>query len=157
MARKKQRLQVEQEYDFSLIGIFSPVSDYRVTWCLNQSLGFKFRRSYDILHFNDALSLEIPYAVFDFYNPEWDRHFFLIPNRKSGSIILSSPRNLDYMLVAHPACDNDTLSGLINRIRNIEQIHASYHLDTSKIKNIDVFYYELEMYQIHMDKIRNKH
>ncbi|NLD48472.1 MAG: IPExxxVDY family protein, partial [Clostridiaceae bacterium] len=138
MARKKQRLQVEQEYDFSLIGIFSPISDYRLSWCLNQSLGFKLRRSDDILHFNEVSLIKVPYAVFDFFYPEWDRHFFLIPNRKAGNIILRSPRNLDYMLVTHPACDSDTLSGLINKIRNIELIHASYHLDTSKIKNIDV-------------------
>jgi len=157
MARKKQRLQVEQVYDFSLIGVFSPVSDYRVSWYLNQFLGFQFRRADDFFYYNEASSTEVPFAVFNYYNPLWERHFFLIPNRKAGNVILSSPRNLDYMIVSHPACDGEMLSGLIHKIRNIEQVHASYHLDTSKIKNIDAFFYDLEMYQIQTDQMQNKH
>lgn len=152
MAKKKIRLQVEQEHDFSLVGIFSHTREYRISWLLNHSLGYEFRRHEDFLFQPANSSNHIPFPLYRYYHQERDRHLFLLPNRVQGMLVLGTPRNLDYILVTWPASDSYYLNELVSRIRNIEPVNASYVLNPSTIKGSEVFFYEMEMYQIQQEK-----
>jgi len=148
MAKKKLRLQVEQEHDFSLIGIFSHTREYRMSWLLNYELGFEFRRKDDFSFQPVQSETHLPFPIYKYYFPERERHLFLVPNRFQRFQILTTPRNLDYILVTYPASDQIFLNTLVSSIRTIEPVNASYVLNPATIKGSEVFFYEMEMYQI---------
>ncbi|NVK51095.1 MAG: IPExxxVDY family protein [Cyclobacteriaceae bacterium] len=45
---KKVKLQIEHTYDFELLGIVSPVKDYKMAWLINRELNLNLIRSEDL-------------------------------------------------------------------------------------------------------------
>ena len=44
MPRKIHTLKEKEGFDFGLIGISSPENDYRISWIINNTLGYKLAR-----------------------------------------------------------------------------------------------------------------
>ncbi len=46
---KKTRLQIEYDFDFFLLGMVTVVKEYKLAWCINDTLGMDLRKQDDII------------------------------------------------------------------------------------------------------------
>lgn len=66
MALKKKKLEVEVEYDFSLIGIITELREYKLAWHLNNELSIHLAKAHDIeIEFIKGHNLLISNYIFE--------------------------------------------------------------------------------------------
>ena len=92
----KLTLEIENEFDFSLLGISCHAKDYRLSWALNNSLNIKLKKEDDI---HPELSEEgIFFSNSSFYSDIDHLQYTLISNKEDGAHLIPEFPQLDYFL-----------------------------------------------------------
>ena len=134
---KRNKLIVQQDYSFILLGIVSSIKEYTLAWHLNQGSAFHFVKAPDIsLDMNDDFEM-----IVSNYICKSDQHTYtLLRNR----LVISSSKNyfllpelnqFDYFLKLEFKTDHFDLEVLVNNLRVIDKIDYLARLDINKIKS----------------------
>ena len=83
------------ENKFRLIGIASHLSDYKLSWLLNEELHFKFAHSDDLLVKSTHTDIN-KFSTYK-YEIEGGIYFYLIANRSEMSVLIKAHKNIDYI------------------------------------------------------------
>ena len=85
----KHTLQLEDDYDFELIGISSHVKDYRICWAINEILGVNLNKENSLEIKNKK---QVSPSFFSFFNFEDDQNFkeYIVVSNLSESKISTS-------------------------------------------------------------------
>jgi hypothetical protein len=126
-------LEVEYDYEFSLLGISCHEKDYRLCWLLNTQLGFDFRRADDLLFHYEHGDYNFP--VFEHDTDENTADCTLLKNRLSGAILLPELSQIDFLLKVDSP--DEDISALAKRIRNIPQVVGTFEIDVPKLRSKD--------------------
>ncbi|MCS5489134.1 MULTISPECIES: IPExxxVDY family protein [Algoriphagus] len=94
---KKVKLQIEHTYDFELLGIVSPVKDYKMAWLINRELNINLIRTED---------LEI--------------EFLSVPNLKISQYFLSLPHGYIQLLKNKALSSERQVSYLIPELKSMD-------------------------------------
>ena len=139
--KKVYKLKLEMESDFQLIGIASHENDYRLSWALNQGLGFKLVKSEDLKVNHIKHKLEIPYSHYSFIDEIEYMNFSLISNKSEKGFLLPDKKNIDFILKVSGDQDIDYLSTLVNRIKKVDIIITAFLLTDLSDKAKKMFEY----------------
>ncbi len=134
---KRNKLIVQPDYSFILLGIVSSTKEYTLAWHLNQSNVFHFTKAPDIsLDMNNDFEM-----IISNYICKSDQHTYtLLRNR----LVISSSENyfllpelnqFDYFLKLEFKIDHFDLEVLVNNLRVIDKIDYLARLDINKIKS----------------------
>lgn len=145
MVRKSQ-LEYQYAPDFRIIGIFSPVKDYRLAWLINQQLGFDLKRLPVFSWSPQGNEITHECNVFRYENPERYLKAYLLGNRTLSGSLLQEPRNLDYMLLLKKPGANIKIPEMIKSLRSIGQVQMAALLDKANDKHTTALLYDLEMF-----------
>lgn len=134
---KKTKLFVEHQYDFELLGLVSPVKDYKMAWVINHSLGLRLVRTEDFEpEFIDQSQLKISQYM------EQKEHGYiqLLQNRsfKENSqtrYLIPELRVVDYFLLLQDLTFQLDLNMYIERLSQVRYIQNIVKLDVSKLKS----------------------
>ena len=134
---KKAKLYIEPTFDFELLGLVSPVKDYKMAWLINKTLGLNLVRSEDILiEFLSAPNLEI--SQYFLALP----HGFiqLLKNKSLNSsqqlaYLVPELRNMDYFLLMQDETGQLKPGEFANHLAQNPFIQSAVRLDVSKIKS----------------------
>jgi hypothetical protein len=94
---KKTKLQIEHTYDFELLGLVSPVKDYKMAWLINRDLHLNLVRSEDLI-------LE----------------FLSLPRLKISQFFLSLPHGFVQLLKNKALNSSDQVSYLIPELKSVD-------------------------------------
>jgi hypothetical protein len=94
---KKTKLQIEHTYDFELLGLVSPVKDYKMAWLINRDLHLNLVRSEDLI-------LE----------------FLTLPRLKISQFFLSLPHGFVQLLKNKALNSSDQVSYLIPELKSVD-------------------------------------
>jgi hypothetical protein len=94
---KKNKLQIEHTYDFELLGLVSPVKDYKMAWLINRDLHLNLVRSEDLI-------LE----------------FLSLPRLKISQFFLSLPHGFVQLLKNKALNSSDQVSYLIPELKSVD-------------------------------------
>jgi hypothetical protein len=94
---KKTKLQIEHTYDFELLGLVSPVKDYKMAWLINRDLHLNLVRSEDLI-------LE----------------FLSLPRLKISQFSLSLPHGFVQLLKNKALNSSDQVSYLIPELKSVD-------------------------------------
>lgn len=94
---KKNKLQIEHTYDFELLGLVSPVKDYKMAWLINRDLHLNLVRSEDLI-------LE----------------FLTLPRLKISQFFLSLPHGFVQLLKNKALNSADQVSYLIPELKSVD-------------------------------------
>ncbi len=133
MAIKK--LSIDDDYDFSLIGISSHSKDYRLCWSVNNVLGTSFVKK-DDLKVELLKSHEI--SLFSFYEHEDEENFniqYIISNTGTSGNLLPEYRNLDYFWMIKGNFTKQNMHDLLDKLAKVESIIACLEIDVSGLKS----------------------
>lgn len=136
---KRTKLFVEPSFDFELLGLVSPVKDYKMAWLINRDLNLDLVRSDDVkIEFVSSPRLEI--SQFFLSLP----HGFiqLLKNKALNTsqqlaYLIPELRNLDYFLLVQDQTQQFSISTFVDHLGKNPLIQSVVKLDVSKIKSKD--------------------
>jgi len=134
---KKAKLHVEPTFDFELLGIVSPIRDYRMAWLVNMELELNLVKADDLeLEFLSAEKLEISQYFLSL------PHGFiqLLKNKALNSseqlaYLIPELKNLDYFLLVQDETDQLELSNFMEKLSQNPLVQSIVRIDISKLKS----------------------
>jgi hypothetical protein len=134
---KKAKLQIEPTFDFELLGIVSPIREYRMAWLVNQELELNLVKVDDLeLEFLNSEKLEI--AQYFLSLP----HGFiqLLKNKALNSAqqlayLVPELKNLDYFLLVQDETEQMDLSNFMEKLSQNPLVQSIVRIDISKLKS----------------------
>jgi len=129
----KLTLEVEEDYDFELVGICSHAKDYRLSWEINNVLEFDLEKgeNYEINIKGDNQS----YSFFSFIDDENHLEYYLINNRCSKGVLIPEEKKSDYFLLIRGIRRGGEKEELINKIGEIKNVLTTYEVEVDQLKS----------------------
>lgn len=131
----KYKLNIEYDYDFTLIGISCHEKDYRIAWALNNKLNIDLKKTDDL---KIELKKNISPTLFPFYefiDEESYREYFLIGNRGNGGMLIPEQKQVDYFLMLRGNIDTDTKSSLLKQLKDTNIVLAAYDIKPNTLES----------------------
>ena len=134
---KKAVLHIEHTYDFELLGLVSPVKDYKMAWLINRELNLNLVRSEDLeIEFLSLAGLKI--SQFFLSLP----HGFvqLLKNKALNSThqisyLIPELKSIDYFLLIQDQTFQLSINTFANQLAKNPFIQNIMKLDISKLKS----------------------
>lgn len=145
MSRKVLKLEIENEYEFLLAGIITGFKDYRLCYELNQLLQINLRRLPDIIVPAGKPGSHTRHSGYAGTGKN-NETIYVVSNRdKEGTgNFIPEMKSIDYFIIISDVASNFDLTGLIKKIRSVENISGVYDIDPSGLKSADAFLLLLE-------------
>lgn len=129
----KFTLNIEEDYDFSLIGISCHAKDYRLCYELNKILEIDLVRGEDLDI--DSKNTKANYALYDYIDEENFIDYYLISNRSNKGFLIPEHKSTDFFLLLKGASNNDIIENIINKISEIQLVLTSFQIDVNSLKS----------------------
>ncbi len=134
---KKSKLIVEHTYDFDLLGLVSPVRDYKAAWIINRTLQLDLIRVDDLhLDFNNVPSLKISQYFLSL------PHGFvqLLKNKALNSTnqisyLIPELKSMDYFLLLQDETFQISINTFAEKLAENPLIQNVMKLDVTKLKS----------------------
>ncbi|MCE7053536.1 IPExxxVDY family protein [Algoriphagus sp. AGSA1] len=134
---KKVKLLIEHTYDFEVLGLVSPVRDYKMAWVINRELDLNLIKSDDLsLEFMTQPSLKI--AQYFLSLP----HGFvqLLRNKALNSTnqvayLIPELKSMDYFLLVQDETFQISINTFANQLAKNRYVQNVMKLDVSKLKS----------------------
>jgi hypothetical protein len=142
MTKKKVKLRIDPDYNFSLIGIASHENDYRLSWALNRDLGFKLIKSEDIEIHPKNTDIIQSFVKYSYYNEEVMLEFDLISNFCDNGHLVKELPNIDYFLKISGEFTVDYMNSLFDQVKNVDIVLSAFNMEPASLKNPQFFIFD---------------
>ncbi len=138
--------------NYTLIGIHTALEDFKLAYLLNKHLDTLFSRASFSLDFKSKYS-KASFSIFNYINEEYDYEWYLISNsfteertNASDAIALSTEtktylipekKTVDYFIKIVGESDQELIYKTVDELNQINQVVASYTLETHALKSKD--------------------
>ena len=137
--RKVHRLNFQPEYDFFIIGIASHVNDYKLTWSLNQQLGFDLMRVDDLEIVVNKGQVTQRFSRYFFEHEESMISYDLVANLSENGHLVKEHQNIDYFLRINGEIGLEDFNKLLNEIKCIDGVISAFRINPATIRHPEVF------------------
>jgi hypothetical protein len=134
---KKTKLFIEPSFDFELLGLVSPVKDYKMAWLINRDLDLDLVRSEDLqIEFLSSPRLEISQYFLSLPHG----YIQLLKNKAINTsqqlaYLIPELRNLDYFLLVQDQTQQLSITTFVDHLSKNPFIQSVVRLDVSKLKS----------------------
>ena len=151
-------LNIEEDYDFGLIGISAHDKDYRISWAINNILELELSKqeSLEIIRKKSEPSY---FSLFTFYKEDDYREYAVITNlsenktlavnkdtlfsfeqvdstsQSENDFIIPELKNIDFFLIIRGEITANELNELIKKIKKLEMVLTAKAFDARKLKS----------------------
>ncbi len=98
---KKYQLELEDSFDFDIIGISSHHNDYRLAWSLNSELELALELSqepYIVSSNKKGVMTHSEFPMYEFHDEENLLDYYLIKNKASGKFLITERQSIDFFM-----------------------------------------------------------
>lgn len=124
----------DSDFEFLLIGIVSSYRDFRVCREINRTLEIELERADDLTVVDKKRQSEAAFAFFEFTTATEDR-FVFVSNKTENGMLLAERKEFDYLLVIQPGMTSFDVTELVQRLKPITIIQASYAIEVMELKS----------------------
>ena len=128
-------LEIEDEYDFEIIGVSSHEKDYRLAWSLNKTLGWRLVRIEDAVV--EGKRSTTHHARFRWTHPIDQTVFTLIDNKTPEGTFMPELIQFDYLLKIEQPSES-VMKKLQSGLRNTDFVLAFQRQEVDKLKHKDI-------------------
>lgn len=131
---KKFVLDLEEEFDFQVIGVCTNLVDYRLAWEMNQGLNLHLKRTQeDFLKKNKKGEILSVHSLYEETDEEEVSLYILAKNKNKGKFLVSELEQIDFFfLINDNQVDAETVS---KELRKIQAIQTAIIIDADEHKS----------------------
>jgi len=129
----KFSLDLEEDYDFYMLGICSHIRDYRLCWELNQHLEISLKKSSDLEILSQGES-----KFYSFNTDEEEdksNSFYLISNKSPLGFLVPEERKCDYFLVVKGPLDEKAKENILSSVNQCKNVLTSYSITAAELRS----------------------
>ena len=127
-------LEIEDDYDFEIIGVSSHEKDYRLAWSLNKTLGWRLVRIEDAVV--EGKRSTTHHARFRWTHPVDQTVFTLIDNKTPEGTFMPDLMQFDYLLKIELPSES-SMKKLQSGLRKTDFVLAFQRQEVDKLKYKD--------------------
>ena len=127
-------LEIEDDYDFEIIGVSSHEKDYRLAWSLNKTLGWRLVRIEDAVV--EGKRSTTHHARFRWTHPVDQTVFTLIDNKTPEGTFMPDLMQFDYLLKIEQPSES-SMNKLQSGLRKTDFVLAFQRQEVDKLKYKD--------------------
>jgi hypothetical protein len=143
----QNKLKLEYELDFKLIGLFSHVEDFKLCFHINKQLDWKFERTNNLPAEKEAKSIGLfdldntsetaqGHAMFAHIDDDNYIENYLIANLSESGFLLNDFKQCNYFILMRGNSANETeLENVLQTLNNIDAISSAFKIDVNTLKN----------------------
>jgi len=135
MPKKIHKLTDKDVYDFGLVGISSPENDYRISWIINNSLGYRLTRQENLVVYHKRLDEPQTFAQFLYFDEEVLLQYRLLANKCNFGYLLEELNNIDYLLQVSGELNEKLMNDLVNALKSVDGIRMAFRINPSSLKS----------------------
>jgi hypothetical protein len=137
---------------FTLLGISCHLKDYRLSYLLNQQLGFSFIKRDDLRVMSSVTKEENEFSFYTFRNEERMNTYYLIANRSQDFILVPEIRQFDFLLVVEGKYTKSEKDSMMKTIRLLQNILTIFEVKFTEIRNYENLLTDIEMHVMNIQK-----
>jgi hypothetical protein len=148
-----RKIKLDSDYgnDIAIVGISCHKQDYWITLRLNEALHLKLtHQPKDLKVFDPERSISLDYPIFHYTRPDTMESYHIIPNHNPEGKLFPDQKSFDYFILIKGRLKNEELSVMIAEIKKIPNVLTAHKLNLKKIKNLQEFISDLELFMIEM-------
>ena len=129
----KMVLTIEEDYDFSLIGISCHSKDYRLCWELNKILNTDLTRiqDYDISTKNEKNS----FSFYEYIDESNYLEYFFISNRNKNGFLIPEQNKVDFFILIRGNSSESLTKEIIGKINSLSLVLTSFNIDPNQLRS----------------------
>lgn len=130
----KLKLELDDDYDFDLIGICSSFTDYRLCWGINQSLSIRLERSedYSVENKKDGESF---FSFYEYFNESTEEDYFLIKNQSyTYKKLIPEQDKIDYFLIIKNNYETN-IDDLVTKLKALDSVLTAFSFNVEDLKS----------------------
>ncbi len=156
---RKIKLDSNYSDDIALIGISCHKQDFWIALRLNEALHLKLtHQPEDLTVFDPERNISLNYPIFYYTRPDTMVSYHVIPNHNPDGKLFPDQKSFDYFMLIKGRMKNEDLQLLITGIKKISNVLTAHKLTLKKIKGLQEFVSDLELFMTEMDALKkNKH
>ena len=131
----KHTLQLEDDFNFDLIGLCSHQSDYRVCWSINEHLDLHLSKSLEPFMVSGKKGEVLSsHSFYEWYDEGEAVEYFLIKNKHQNQFLIPEKSQIDYFLVVREA-ETIEIDDFLTKIREISGILTAFIFNPGELKS----------------------
>jgi len=148
MARKKLISEPSSFPYLRIVGISSPLRDYRLAYFINRNAGLSLCRFDDLPVFNEKDGVLYDYSLYSCYQSDQRLHYHLIGNNHPAAKLITLYKHADYFLFVASQPDEDKLDNIIASVKSIPGVQLVFRVNNDTIKNLEGIMSDLELHLV---------
>lgn len=135
MPKKIHILKEKESYEFGLIGISSPENDYRISWILNNSKGYRLVRHEDLEVHHKRLDDLQRFHQFRYFDEEALLLYRLISNKCENGYLLEEMPKIDFLLQICGELEEGFIDALVKELNGVGEISLAFRIEPGTLKS----------------------
>ncbi len=133
----KYTLEVENEYDYDVIGLCSHHQDYRVIWELNHHLGLGFEKCEEFYkNYTKKGVLVSEHSKYKYQDHETGIDYLFVKNKAQGKFLLAELAQIDFFIFIKDNFAMD-IDEILEKYRQIPSVVTAFAYDPEEIKSCE--------------------
>lgn len=135
----KYTLNLEDDFNYDLIGLCSHHGDYRVCWSINEHIGLRLQKSDEPFMVSGKQGAIISsHSLYEWNDKDENVHYYFIKNKSEGKYLVPEKAQIDYFLVVKEANIID-VDYLLTKLRNVPYILTAFVFYPEDLKSANKF------------------
>ncbi len=139
---------------YTLTGISCHLRDYRLSFLLNENLGFGLIRLDDLPYLAAGSSEPAYFSLYRWRNDEQYNTFFPIANRSEETLLVPRMKQADYLLLIEGPFKKKQEEDLLLKLRKVPNVLTAFTIPLSGVKQYENFLTDLELHLNDLPKAR---
>ena len=128
-------LEAEFDYDFDLLGLVSPLRDYRLCWLINKKLNVDFHRRND-LEINLIQQQKLTYfSIYSYYDSLDKASFFILNNKNNNDLLIPEMKQVDYFFMTKGNIALQERDRLLISLKEVQAIQTLFEVNPLSLKS----------------------
>lgn len=135
MELAKQKLAYYPVENYETIVIATALKDYRVSFCINQSIHTHLDKADDITIDKKAKGIVSTFGTYFYQDPVSEIEYYLISNKSPHGPFLASVKNFDFVLLVKLQDESVDVPFITEKLRLIPEFQAALHANQLSAKD----------------------
>lgn len=138
---------------YTLLGISCHLRDYRLSYLMNESLGFRLVRLTDMPYLPPGSKEPVLFSLYRWKDDDQYNVYYLITNRSEDTLLVPQVRQADFLLLVEGPFKKKQQDDLLSKIRRIPNVLTAFGIQFSSVRNYENLLTDLEL---HLNDIKEE-